>query len=245
VEDSVKRVLVIPALAVVLFAVACGGDGGPTEVGSTAKVRFFNATTGMTGSGGFTTNGQFAAGSALPLGQSTQTCATIDAGSTSFGFGAANTGGTGLSGVAIATLNNQSIAAGGNFTVATAGSATSATLFLLDNTFSGSLGGNQAAVRFVNLAPETGTSVSTLNVFKGTLGVDGTPLALDIAVGSPTAFSTVTSASSVFSILQGHTTVIAGPEGTLNLQAGTVNTIAIVPTTTSGGFRLINIPRCS
>ena len=240
-----KQGLIIPVLAVVLFAVACGGDGGPTGVGSTAQVRFFNATTGLTGSGGFTTNGQIAAGSALALGQSTQTCATIDAGSTSFGFGAANTSGTGLSGVAIATLNNQTIPVGGNFTVVTAGSATSAKLFLLDNTFAGSLGSNQAAVRFVNLAPETGTSANSLNVFKGTLGVDGTPLALEIAVGAPTVFSTVTSGSNVFSILQGHSTVISGAEGTLNLQAGTVNTIAIVPATTAGGFRLINIPRCS
>ena len=32
---------------------------------------------------------------------------------------------------------------------------------------------------------------------------------------------------------------------TLNLRADAVNTIAIVPNTTSGGFRLIHIPRCS
>jgi hypothetical protein len=240
-----KKVLLMPILAAVLCAAACGGDGGPTEVRPTARVRFFNATTGMTGSGGFTTNGQFVTGSALAFGQSTQACSQVDAGSTSFGFGAANTSGTGLNGVAIATLNNQSISAGGNFTVATAGSSTSATLFLLDNTFSGALGTNQAAVRFVNLAPESGTSVNTLNVFKGTLGVDGTPLALTIAVGTPTPFTTVTSGSNVFSILQGHTTVISGSEGTLDLQAGTATTVAIVPTTSSGGFRLINLPRCS
>jgi hypothetical protein len=55
-----------------------------------------------------------------------------------------------VSGVAIVTLNDQGITAGGKFTVATAGSARIATLLLLDNTFSGSLGSDQAAIRFVN-----------------------------------------------------------------------------------------------
>jgi hypothetical protein len=109
-------------------------------------VRFFNGTTGIAGSGGFTTNRQFAS-SAVAFGQSTQTCSTIDARSTSSGFGDANTGGTGVSGVAIVTLNDQGITAGGKFTVATAGSARIATLLLFDNTFSGSLGSNQAAIR--------------------------------------------------------------------------------------------------
>ena len=240
-----NKFVILPVLVGVLSAAACGGDSDPTPPSQTARVRFFNATTGMTGSGGFTTNGQFATGSALAFGQSTSTCLTVNAGSTSFGFGAANTGGTGLSGVAIATLNNKSISAGGNFTVATAGSTTSATLFLLDNTFSGTLASNQAAVRFVNLAPETATTVNAFNVIKGTLGVDGALIAAEIAVGAPTAFSTVTSGSNAFTILQGHTTVISPSEGTINLQAGTANTIAIVPNPASGGFQLINIPRCS
>ncbi len=78
-----KSVVVMPLLAAALFAAACGGDGDPTAVDTTARVRFFNATTGMAGSGGFTTNGQFATGSALAFGQSTQACATVNAGSTS------------------------------------------------------------------------------------------------------------------------------------------------------------------
>jgi hypothetical protein len=241
-----KKGVIWRAVIAVLSAAACGGDDGPTALGTTARVRFFNATTGMTGSGGFTTNGQFATGSALAFGQSTPTCATVSAGSTSFGFGATNSGGTGLSGVAMATLNNQSITAGGNFTVATAGSPTNATLFLLDNTFSGTLASNQAAVRFVNLAPQSGTTtVNTFNVFKGTLGADGTPVALNIEVGAPTPFTTVTLGSSAYTILQGHMMVIPPSEGTLSLQAGTVNTIAIVPDPASGGFRMATIPACA
>jgi hypothetical protein len=241
-----KKVVVLPVLVAVLSAAACGDDGDPTSPGPTARVRFFNATTGMTGSGGFTTNGEFAIGSALAFGQATPTCATVSAGSTSFGFGAANAGGTGLSGVAIATLNNQSLTAGGNYTVVTAGSTTGATLFLLDNTFSGSLSSSQATVRFVNLAPETGTSANTYTVLAGTLGSGPTPvIATDIAVGAPTAFKTVTTGSNAFTILRGHTTIVSGSEGTLDFQAGTANTIAIVPKPGSSDFQLINIPRCS
>lgn len=236
-----RTALVTPALAALLFAAACGEDDGPTSASTTASVRFFNATTGMTGGGGFTTNGQFATGSALTFGQLTQSCATVGAGSTSFGFGAANTGGTGLSGNALATLNSQSIAVGGNVTVVATGSAASPTLFLLDNTFAGSLANNQAAVRFVNLAPG---AANTFNVITGVLGNGGTLTASNIALGTPTTFNAVTSGSREFTILNGHDVAISGSAATLNLQAGSVNTVAIVPDVASGGFRLINIPRC-
>ena len=235
-----KKVLIMPVLAV-LFAGACGEDGDPTEIDTRPSVRFFNAT-GMTGSGGFTTNGQFATGSALPFGQSR--CSRVTAGSTSFGFGAANSGGTGLSGNALATLANQSITDGGSYTVAATGSATSPTLFLLDNSFSGTLGTNQAAVRFVNLAPATQTNANTLAVFIGTFGAGGTLAGNNIAVGAPTAFTTVTSGSNAFSVLRNHEVELTGGPATLNLQGGSVNTLAIVQNA-SGNLQLINLPRCS
>src|SRR4051812_48994544 len=122
-----KTVLITPVLVAVLFAPACGG--GPTAGDTTPKVRFFNATTGMSGSGGFTTNGQFVPGSALAFGQSTQTCALVDPGATSLGFGTANAGGTALTGNALAMLNNQTVAAGGNYTMVATGSAASPQLY--------------------------------------------------------------------------------------------------------------------
>ena len=236
-----KKALFAPALAAVLCVAACKEDGGPTAPEPTASVRFFNATTGMTGSGGFTTNGQFASGSALAFGQSTPACAAVDTGSTSFGFGAANAGGTGMSGNALATLNDQRITNGGKFTVVATGSAASPALFLLDDNFPGSLTTSQAAVRFVNLAPGTGATANTFNVFLGTFGAGHTLVSTSIAVGAPTDFRTVTSGHNTFSVLQGHNIVI--PESALTLQAGTINTLAIVPNA-SGGFQLINIPGC-
>lgn len=235
------KVLRMGIAAAVLFAAACDGD--PTTSGPTARVRFFNAAEGMAGSGGFTTNGQFAAGSALAFGQSTPACTTVDAGSTSFAFGAANPGGTGLSGSPLATLNNGSITGGGTFTVAATGSAANPTLFLLEDSFSGSMANGQAAVRFVNLAPGTATTANTFNVFLGTFGSGHTLVATGIAAGAPTAFSVVTSGPNTFSVLQGHDVVISG--SSIPLQAGSVNTLAIVPNTPSDGFRLINLPRCA
>jgi hypothetical protein len=51
--------------------------------------------------------------------------------------------------------------------------------------------------------------------------------------------------SNAFTMLSGHDIVISGSAATVNLEGGTVNTIAIVPTTTSGDFPLIKLPRCS
>ena len=239
-----KKVSIMPVLVAMLFAAACGGDGGPLESGPTASLRFVNATTGMTGSGGFTANGQFSSGSAIAPGQSTQ-CSTLSAGSTTFGFGAANPGGTGLSGSALATSSGQDITAGGNYIVAATGPATGPTLFLLDNSYSGTLASNRAAVRFVNLAPGTDATPNNFAVFQGTVGAGGTLHAANPAVGAPTTFTTVPSGSNTFSVIRNHETppAISGTPGTLTLQAGTVNTIAIVANA-SGGFRLVNLPRC-
>jgi hypothetical protein len=210
----------------------------------TANVRFVNATTGMAGSGGFTANGQFAAGSALALGQSTQ-CSAVSAGSTAFGFGAANPGGTGLSGSALATSSGQSITVGGSYIVAATGPATGPTIFLLDDSYSGTLPSNRAAVRFVNLAPGTSTTPNNFAIFLGTFGAGGTLHAANPAVGAPTTFTAVPSGSNAFSVIRNHEVppAITGTPGTLNLQAGSVNTIAIVPTA-SGGVQLVNLPRC-
>lgn len=239
------RGVILPVVVGVLSAAACGGDHGSTGVAPKARVRFFNATTGMTGSGGFTANAQFATGSALAFGQSTPACLTVNAGATSFGFGEVNAGGTGLSGSALATLNSQSIATGGNYTVVATGFATNPALFLLDNSISGSLGANQAAVRFVNLAPGTEASPNNFAVFIGTFGSGGVLHATNPAVGEPTTFTTLASGSTAFSVLWNHELppAISGTSGTLNLPAGSVNTVAIVPNT-SGGFQLINLPRC-
>ena len=75
------------------------------------------------------------------------------------------------------------------------------------------------------------------------IGAVGTLTATNIAVGSPTTFNTVTSGSNAFTILNGHAIVISGSAANAQLAGGTVNTLAIVPNT-SGGFQLINLPRC-
>ena len=229
-----KKVPIMPVLATALFVAACG-DGDPTNV-DTAKVRFFNVVWNATGSIGFTTNGQFTTGSALAYAQSSQTCASIDAGTTSFGIGLANAGGTALSGNTIVTLDNQTIAAGGNYTVLAGGNVIHPSVVLLDNSFSGTLGANQAAVRFVNLGA---SAEFPFTVMKGTTVVQS-----NIGFRAATPFNSVTSGPDAYTIMYGNDVAISGTDATLNLQAGTVNTVVIVRNPLTGNFNLVNVPSC-
>jgi hypothetical protein len=215
-------------LIVLLVAAACGG--GPTAVDTTAKVRFVNATTGLSGNGTFTSNGQLVAGSSVAFGQFSQTCSTIDAGSMSFGFGAA-------------MLSNQTVEGGGNYILVATGSAASPQLYLLDNNFSGQLSSNQAAARFLNLAPGPNTLPYIFYAFSSWPPTETSALfAGGLLVGAPSAFKATASGNATFYTIIGHDmeTLDTHP---VNLSAGSVNTLAIVPTA-SGRYQLINIPRC-
>lgn len=238
-----NRFVIMPVVAAALFATACGGEDGPTEVDTRPSVRFVNATTGS-GSGGFTANGQFATGSALASGQAMQTCSRIDPGTTVFGFGAANSGGTGLNGNALVTSNNETLVAGGKYTVMATGSAANPSLFVFGNTLSSELGTNQAAVRFANFAPNTGTTVYNYVFYTGSIAGGNSPLALNIPFGGISTFSLVPSGATTFSVLQvpGHNIIMDGTSSA-TLQGGSVNTMALV-LNASGGLQLMHLPRC-
>jgi hypothetical protein len=239
----VKKLLVMPVLAAGLLAAGCSGDGDPTTSDTTAKVRFFNVVWNAPDGVGFTTNNQFATGSALKYGQSSQTCGTLDARSTTFGIGIPNASGTALNGPTIVTLDNQTIAGGGNYTVLAGGNVIHPSIVMLDNRVSGTLGANQAAVRFVNLAANAGaaTNPAPFTVMKGSAVVQS-----DLGFRGTTPFSTVTSGSNVYTIMQGNEAVVSGNAGTLNLQAGSVNTVVIVRSLSGGNdTHLINVPSCS
>ena len=237
-----KKVLILPVLAAALFAAACDGDGG-TDVDTRPSVRFFNAVWNAADGIGFTMNGQFAAGSALTYGQSTQTCSKINAGNTTFGIGLASPGATGLSSDQITSLINQPITDGGNYTVLAGGNVIHPSVVLLDNRVSGTLGANEAAVRFVNLAA---SSEFPFTVLKGTVGSEPTTIVqTDIAFRAATPFSTVPSGSNAYSIMYNHEPVISGNNATLNLQPGTVTTVVIVRDPATNNFQLRNVPSCS
>jgi len=237
-----KRTRGTPVLVAVLFAVGCGEGDGPTAADMRPDVRFVNATTGS-GGGGFTINGQFAAGSALVPGQAMQSCAKFTPGTTVFGFGAAISGGTGLSGNPVVTSNNENIAGGGKYTVVATGSAANPTLFVYGTSFSGDLSTSQAAVRFVSLVPPTGTTVSNYVFYQGAIGATS-PLALGLPFGLTSAYSVVPSGAGTFSAMRTPGNVILVPSGLVTLQGGSVNTIALIQNA-SGGHELLHIPRCS
>ena len=235
------RVRLVQVLAAVMLAAACGedGEGGATGPDTQASVRFVNATTG---SGGFTANGQFAAGSALASGQAAQTCSKVAPGTTIFGFGAANAGASALSGNPLVSSNEESIVAGGKYTVLATGPAASPTLFVFANTLSSELSANQAGIRFANFAANTGTTVNNYVFYHGAIG-GNSPLALNMPFGAVSTFTLVPSGATTFSVLQvpGHTPVIESSPATL--QGGSVNTMALVRNA-SGGVQLMHLPRC-
>ena len=238
--EWMKKVLIVPLVAVALVAAACANDDGgdPTTIDPRPSVHFFNAMTGMSGSGGFTANGQFVAGSALAFGQSTQPCSRLEPGVTTFDFGEANAAGTALTGTALSTLPNETLTNGGEYTVAAVGNNKHSLLFMLNNSFTGTLGSNQAAVRFVNLV------AATLEPFNVSIGTS--PHATNLGLGTASTFATLPSGTTAFTILLGDEVVITDSPATLNLQSGSVNTVAIVRNgTMDGGFKLINLPRCS
>jgi hypothetical protein len=238
-----KKVSAMPVVAAVLCAAACGDS--PTAVATPAKVRFFNAVWNAQDKIGFTTNNQFATGSALAYLQSTQTCSTLDAGNTSFGIGLANASGTALNSSTFVTLDNQPITNGGNYTVLAGGNLIHPSVVLLDNSFSGTLGANQAAVRFVNLAA---ASEGPVDVLKGTAGIGSTAaVRTNMGFRDATPFSIVTSGANAYTITYNNNNLplVSGTDATLNLQAGTVNTIVISRMNPpDGNFRLINLPSC-
>jgi hypothetical protein len=227
-----------------MIAAACGE--GPTAVPTPPKVRFFNAVWNTQDKIGFTTNDQFVTGSALGYLQSTQSCSTLAAGNTTFGIGLANASGTALNSSTFATSDIQTITDGGNYTVLGGGNVIHPSVVLLDNRFSGTLGTNQAAVRFLNLA---GGSEGPLDVLKGTAGSGSTTVVqTNMGFRDVTPFSTVTSGSNAYTIMYTNTNqpLISGSDATLNLRAGTVNTIVISRLTPpTGNFQLINVPGCS
>ena len=173
-----------------------------------------------------------------------QTCSKIDPGTTVFGFGAANSGGTGLSGNPIVTSNNEVIVAGGSYTVVATGSAASPSLFVFANTLSADLGANQAGLRFANFAPNAGTTVYNYVFYRGSIAGETSPLALNVPFGGISTFSIVPTGATTFSVLQvpGHTIIMDGTSSA-TLQGGSVSTMALVRNA-SGDLQLLHLPRC-
>jgi hypothetical protein len=239
-----RKALFVPVVAALLFTAACGD--GPTAVATPAKVRFFNAVWNIQDNLGFTANEQFAAGSSLGYLQSTQSCSQLTAGKATFAIGLANTSGTGLNSLPFATLDNQTIIDGGNYTVLAGGNVIHPSVTLLDNRFTGTLGANQAAVRFVNLAA---ASEGPVDVYKGTAG-SGSTTAVQTNMGfrEATPFTVVTSGANAYTVMYANANqpLVSGSDATLNLQAGTVNTIVISRLNPpDGNFKFINLPTCS
>lgn len=232
----------LPIIAAVLIVGGC--SDGSTAPDTTAKVRFFNAVWNAQDNIGFTTNTQFAAGSALAYLQSTQTCSSFNEGNTSFGIGLANASGTALTTNTLAALDNQAIGRGGNYTVLAGGNLFHPSLVLLDNNFSGKLGSNQAAIRFVYLAA---AGEGPVDVAKGAPGSATTAVQTNMGFRDVTPFSIVSSGANAYTITYNtkNEPLLIGSDATLNLQSGSINTVVISRLNPPDGkFTLINLLPC-
>lgn len=233
----------VPMLAAALFVGACEEDDA-ISVGAQANVRFVNAISGSSNLA-FTANGSMA-GSALPFGQASNQCTTVNSGSArTFAFGTANSAGTGIQGTALQTFN-QDLTAGADYTVFAAGTASNPQFFVLNDINAGTVSSGQAAVRFINLVPNSTTGTATnFNVFSGT-STTGTPTVSTLSFGgsNATTFRTVTSGSNTFTLTNPTTGTALLTNGTVNLQGGQTNTVAILPATSGTGFQLVNVTGC-
>jgi hypothetical protein len=238
-----KKGMFLPVLALAVLTAACDDNDDMTGVDTTANVRFVNAISGVNSNLALTANGTIV-GSPLAFGAMGTTCSTVNSGNATLAFGAANTGGTGISGTALST-QTQNFTAGGNYTIVATGTATNPSFVVLNNnSFTGTVGTGQTAVRFLNLVPTlSGGAASTLNVFTGT--GTGTQQATNLNFGTTSNFVTLPSGSTTLSFRDAAGNTVFTNTGTgLNLATGTINTVAILPNAAGTGYQLISLNAC-
>jgi hypothetical protein len=235
--------LIGPVLGLALLASNCETGGDLTGPDNQVSVRVVNAVGGVTGDLAVTANGRVI-GTVLGYGAMGAECAPISAGRINLAFGPATADSTAIAGAALST-QSLTFAPGGSFTIVATGTAASAGFVVLNNAaFTGSIGSGQAAVRFVNLVPTLSGGASSFDVFAGT-----TPptqqTADDLAFRSASPFSMLTAGATTLEFRDAADNLIftnAGAE--LDLQAGSVNVVAILPDSLATGYELINITPC-
>lgn len=209
------RILACCALMSLSLFAACGEDDDITTPGSTATVRFVNAT-GNTGISA-ANNGTVGTGnSALAFG-SGSSCMTVNASNPSLTFTNSSTG-------ASITGFTPSFASNGNYTVVAYTDASGNTQFAtLNNAFTPATG--QAGLRVFNAASGSGNIVLNGN---GTALNSGSTTAF----GTSGAFFSTPIASSAYTFNTGTGTTTIGNAGTMSLTAGQNSTVILGPAAT-------------
>jgi len=240
-KHSIRTLVPVLALAVFGFAACDDGDDGTGPNTTTADIRFVNLIPDASGNLLLTANNT-AVGSALAFGSASGTCVAVPTGNAvNLAFGTANSGGTGISGTALAT-STANLTTDGNFTVVAAGTAANPQIFFLNNTTTAPTGTN-AALRFI--------STVTSGSFDVFLSSDGTtlttPIATSVAFGS--------AGSGFVTIPAGTGTLVFTEAGTQNvsftmpssttLTAGQIGTVVLAPGAGGTGFQTLMLNACS
>ena len=241
-KHSIRTLVPVLALAVFGFSACEDKDDGTGPITETSDVRFVNVVPDATGNL-LLTAANTAVGSALAFGSSAATCSAVESGTAvPLAFGTANTGGTGISGTALAT-STANLTADGNFTVVAAGTAANSQIFFLNNTTTAPTGTN-AAIRFIN-------AVSGTNAFDVFFSSDGTTLTTPIA----TNLTFGATGSGFVNIPAGTGTLVFTEAGTQNvsftmpstttLTAGQIGTVLLAPGAGGTGFQTLMLNACS
>lgn len=226
--------LVVPCLALSVVFAACENKEDTTGVNTQARVRFVNAISGVTSNLALTANGSMV-GSSQPFGQFGTTCTTLNSGSTTFAFGAANTGGTGISS-SLATTTFP-LTSGGSFVVIGTGTAASPQLLVLPSTSTTNAATGTANVRFVNA-----TGNSALDVFATSGGTVGTtPTMSNLGTYAAGSFTNISTANNTLVFRNAGTSTTAYTATGLNFQSGGNYTVLLLPSATGTGYQVVTV----
>ena len=224
---------VVPWLALAVLTAACD-DRETTGVITTtqAKVRFVNAISDVNGNLALTANNNMV-GSSLPFGNSGTTCTTVNSGSTAFAFGAANTGGTGISS-SLSTFT-QTLASGRSYTIVATGTSANPQYVFIDNTAASAATTGNVNVRFVNA---TGTSnIDAFATASGSALGDATVSGLGSAAASTYTMVPVASSTLTFRAAGSTTPIFTTTTGSFT--SGGNYTVVLMPGPGGVGFQTL------
>jgi hypothetical protein len=226
---------VVPCLAIAALAAACDNNddiSNPTTT-NTANVRFVNAISDANGNLALTSNGSMVGSSqGFATSGSSFTCSSIPAGTSSFAFGMANTGGTGIA----SNLGTASypVLSGGNYTAIATGTSANPQLLFIDNTSTTTAPSGFANVRFVNA---TGNAVDFYSMAGGSTQL-GTATTSGQAGNSYGSYTQVPITNGAFTFTSaGSTTPLTTSTGSFS--SGGNYTVVLLPGAGGTGYQTL------
>ena len=239
-QHSIRAVLAVVAMATLGLAACDDVDGVDNPPPPRVSIRFVNMIVDAQGNVLLTANST-RIGSALAFGTAATTCPSIEPGTTSLAFGAANASGTAIAN-SFGTLTHEFTEAG-DFTVIATGIAASSQLLIFNDEPVPMPAAGNAAVRFLNAVP--GTAV--YDVYATAPGaILETPVVTNLTFGTTAnAFVELPLGSTQITFTTAGTkTVVLALPALLTLVAGDATNVMLAPRAGLPGFQALTVTRC-